>query len=499
MKKTYTISLGGRIFPLEEDAGNKLQAYIQTLENYYFKEEGGQEIMNDIEGRIAELLNEYMQAPAKEVITLADIERIISIMGNPDDIINEDHQEDYTKKQDRKLYRDNENKMIGGVAAGIATYLNVSVVLIRILFAILAIFYGITILVYIILWIAVPVAFTAKQKLEMKGEPINISNIEKNIRNNIDEIKNGKLQDFLQKITGIISAIAQGLGKVILKTGEILLKIVSGIILVVTVIILLSFVFSFFSICGTPWNLHAFGLSVFMTGASAILVKISIFLIVLCPLFLLTWLTSRFLFNFKNRYTIIPFTLLVLWITGIAIAIYIGLSQMGNFSEHSKDASVTPITVSPNKCLVVKINPRYSKWGNYSIMGIRYSGTPQDQTIYMSPNIKFAVSQKQTPEVSVIKEAHGFSPEDALQNTQSVDFNWSYKNDTLWIDNNFKINRLWRANKLNMTIWLPEDQKIYLDSSFDNGNVTGYRSPWQADGYFKIGPNGLEPIEKIQE
>lgn len=500
MKKTYTISLAGRIFPLEEDAGNKLQTYIQTLENYYFKEDDGQEIMNDIEGRIAELLSEYMQTPAKEVITLADIEKVIGIMGNPDDIISEDYHEDHTRKQGRKLYRDCDNKVIGGVAAGIATYLNVSVAFIRILFAILAIFYGITILIYIILWIAVPAAFTAKQKLEMKGEPINISNIEKNIKNNINEIKNGKLQDFFQKITDVISVIVQGLAKVILKTAKILLKIASGIILVISIIILLSFIFSFFSLSGIPWNIHTFGLSVFMDGLSAVLLKIAIFLIIACPFSLLIWLTSRYLFCFKSKSTVIPFTFLAFWITGIVLASYVGLTQMGNFSECSKDVTVTPINVSPDKCLVVKIDPGYNKWENNSIFGIRYNDAPQGKAIYLSPVIKFAASSTQTSEVSVIKEAKGFSASDAFQNAQSADFNWYCKNDTLSIDNHFKTNRLWRDNTLNITIRLPENQRIYIDSSSDREKSSGYwRGSWQADGYYRMGPNGLEPEEKTQK
>ena len=89
MKKTYTISIGGQIFHTEEDAGDKLQAYIQTLEKHYFQEEGGQEIMNDIENRIAELLQEATQKQNTEVVTLEDIQQVIQILGNPDDIISE--------------------------------------------------------------------------------------------------------------------------------------------------------------------------------------------------------------------------------------------------------------------------------------------------------------------------------------------------------------------------------------------------------------------------
>lgn len=179
MKKTYTISIGGQIFHTEEDAGDKLQAYIQTLEKHYFQEEGGQEIMNDIENRIAELLQEATQKQNTEVVTLEDIQQVIQILGNPDDIISEDYTETVKEKTPRKLYRDLDRNMLGGVAAGIATYFHISLAFVRFLFLLLTFFYGVTFIVYIILWIVLPPALTAKQKLEMKGEKINILNIEK--------------------------------------------------------------------------------------------------------------------------------------------------------------------------------------------------------------------------------------------------------------------------------------------------------------------------------
>ena len=129
MKKTYTISIGGQIFHTEEDAGDKLQAYIQTLEKHYFQEEGGQEIMNDIENRIAELLQEATQKQNTEVVTLEDIQQVIQILGNPDDIISEDYTETVKEKTPRKLYCDLDRNMLGGVAAGIGVVLRVCIML----------------------------------------------------------------------------------------------------------------------------------------------------------------------------------------------------------------------------------------------------------------------------------------------------------------------------------------------------------------------------------
>lgn len=161
MKKTYNINLNGQVFCIDDDACLKLQAYISTLENHYLKEEGGREIMTDIENRIAELLKENLGERCKQVVMKEDIDRIIRIMGSPDIII-DGNTKNGTEPIKRKLYRNSDGSVLGGVASGIATYFDISTAWIRIAFVVLAFFYGVTILAYIILWIAIPAAGTSR-------------------------------------------------------------------------------------------------------------------------------------------------------------------------------------------------------------------------------------------------------------------------------------------------------------------------------------------------
>lgn len=117
MKKTYTINLSGKIFHIDEDALEKLQEYINTLKTYYTQEEDGNEIMDDIENRIGELFTENLKGQFREVITLDDVDQVIATMGTPDDIIDEDEQpRKSAPKQAKKLYRNPDNKVLGGVA-----------------------------------------------------------------------------------------------------------------------------------------------------------------------------------------------------------------------------------------------------------------------------------------------------------------------------------------------------------------------------------------------
>lgn len=123
MKKTYTINLSGKIFHIDDDALDKLQHYINTLKTHYSREEDGNEIMEDIENRIGELFSEYLKGQFREVITIDDVEKVITTMGAPADIIDEDEEpQKATPKQARKLYRDPDNRVLGGIAGGMAAY-----------------------------------------------------------------------------------------------------------------------------------------------------------------------------------------------------------------------------------------------------------------------------------------------------------------------------------------------------------------------------------------
>ena len=188
MNKTININLAGLVFHINEDAFEILKNYLNTLKNHFKNEEGGDEILKDIEGRISELFTKRMVK--KEAISLTDINEVITIMGDPsqyDDKIeqeqsqeSQDKEEDLRKGKRRKVFRDEEDRMIGGVCRGMAHYFDINVLFCRIIFI------GILFLIgpgapflYIMFWIALPSAKTTAEKLEMKGERVNINNIEK--------------------------------------------------------------------------------------------------------------------------------------------------------------------------------------------------------------------------------------------------------------------------------------------------------------------------------
>jgi phage shock protein PspC (stress-responsive transcriptional regulator) len=174
MKKIININLSGMVIPIEDSAYESLKRYIESLRQYFATEEDKDEIINDIESRIAELMNEKVKK-GSAAITDADIEEIIGSMGRVEDFEKTDAEEKTTtskqssgayaqteqaapKRAKGRLYRDSSDKFIGGVCAGIANYMNVDPAIVRLLFAIITFGgFGMGILIYVLLWIILPV------------------------------------------------------------------------------------------------------------------------------------------------------------------------------------------------------------------------------------------------------------------------------------------------------------------------------------------------------
>lgn len=187
MNKTVTINIAGFVYHIDEDAYNKLDSYLNAVRGS-IQQDGEEEIISDIEGRIGELFSERVDQQTG-VIRMNHVDEIINIMGKPEDYIIDDevpNQQHYaTIKQAKKIYRDGEKRILGGVCSGLGHYLNVDPVWIRIIFVLLFFLYGISILVYLILWIVIPKARNTSEILEMLGEPVTISNIEKRFKDGV--------------------------------------------------------------------------------------------------------------------------------------------------------------------------------------------------------------------------------------------------------------------------------------------------------------------------
>ncbi|PUB26698.1 phage shock protein C (PspC) family protein [Elizabethkingia sp. YR214] len=186
MNKTLSIGLAGFSFTIEEHAYIKLNDYLAALRRSMEPEEAN-EVMQDIEMRIVEIFKTRLGK--REVVNDEDVEAIIALIGTPEQI--DEQEQEYTSKEksgssrasgsgfsrDKQLFRDPETKMIGGVSGGLAGYLGVDIVWIRLAFVLLLFAKGFGALIYIILWIVVPKAKTAGDFLKMRGKPLNFDNL----------------------------------------------------------------------------------------------------------------------------------------------------------------------------------------------------------------------------------------------------------------------------------------------------------------------------------
>ena len=197
MKKTLTVNISGIVFHIDEDAYFVLNDYLNSIRRHFAREKGGDEIFADIETRIAEMLGDRI-GDKRQVVTLEDVQEVIGRIGQPDEF-GEDFSEGNKHSNSgstyqqipKRLYRDPDNTMIAGICGGLGAYFHTDPLWFRILFIVITFAgFGTPILVYLVLWIAVPEAKTAAERLSMRGEPVNLSNIEDNIGQEINNLKN---------------------------------------------------------------------------------------------------------------------------------------------------------------------------------------------------------------------------------------------------------------------------------------------------------------------
>lgn len=348
MKKTLTVNLGGTVFHIDEDAYRLLDNYLSNLKLHFRKQEGAEEIVNDIENRISELFSEKISA-GSQVITIADVEEVIARMGKPEELAGEE--EDEAKKTSahantsrttvhRRLYRDPDNKVLGGVLGGLAAYLGWDPTLVRLItFVILICGYGTLIPVYIVCWLLIPEARTAAEKLSMRGEDVTIENIGKTVTDGFERVANGvnnyvnsgKPRTFLQKLGDVLVSIAG----FFLKACLIVLALVCSPVLFVLAIIFVALVIAAVAVAigggaALYEMLPAVDWSPLMVSSPmmAIMGSIAGVALVGIPLIGIVYAILRPLFHWSPMATGLKWSLLILWILAMVIFI-INLSHLG--------------------------------------------------------------------------------------------------------------------------------------------------------------------------
>ena len=249
MKKTLTVNLGGTVYHIDEDAYVLLDNYLNNLKYHFRTEPDADEIVRDMENRIAELFSEYI-SHGQQVITIENVEEVIARMGKPEEINSEsdsstDADDSYRASDNgespkRRLFRNPDDKILGGVVSGLAAYFGWDVAWTRIVVLVCGIFLHGFILAYIIAWIIIPMARTATEKLQMKGEPVNMENIGKTVTDGFekmnDYVHSDKPRSFVEKLGNIFFSV---LGFIV-KLAFVILAICCAPVVIVGLIVLFA-------------------------------------------------------------------------------------------------------------------------------------------------------------------------------------------------------------------------------------------------------------------
>ena len=348
MKKTLTVNLGGTVFNIDDDAYRLLDNYLSNLKMHFRKEAGADEIVDDIERRISELFAEKLSA-GSQVITIADVEEVIARMGKPEDMEAEGESASADSGSTstgggygagawnsntaygttrRRLYRNPDDKMLGGVISGMAAYLGWDVTLLRLLLLVILICgVGTLIPVYIVCWLIIPEARTAAEKLSMRGEAVTVENIGKTVTDGFEKVANGvndymrsdKPRTFLQKLGDGLVMIAGWFLKICL----VIFAIICSPILFVFGVVFVALLFAAITVAvgGGAALISHFPMADLVLSTSplsAIVMYIAGILLVGIPLVSLVWAIFSQIFKWQPMNSGLKWTLVILWIVSAA-------------------------------------------------------------------------------------------------------------------------------------------------------------------------------------
>lgn len=333
MKKTLTVNLGGTVFHIDEDAYRLLDNYLSNLKIHFRKEAGADEIIDDIERRISELFAEKLIA-GSQVITITDVEEVIARMGKPEDMEAENDSEPSVGNATRttihrRLYRNPDDKLLGGVISGMAAYLGWDVTLLRLLLLVVLICgVGTLIPVYIVCWLVIPEARTAAEKLSMRGEAVTVENIGKTVTDGFEKVANGvndymksdKPRTFLQKLGDALVMVAGWFFKICL----VIFAIICSPLLFVFGVVFVALLFAavMVAIGGGAALISmfpTFDVILPTSPLSAIVMYIAGILLVGIPLVSLVWAIFSQIFKWQPMASGLKWTLVILWIVSAAV------------------------------------------------------------------------------------------------------------------------------------------------------------------------------------
>lgn len=514
MKKTFSININGLLFNIDEDAFEKLSNYLKTLKKHFKNTEGGDDIVNDIEARIAELLKAKLN-DIQQIIGIDDVDAVIETLGQPFEMDEESENTHQSARQNpfkKRLFRDPDNQIIAGVASGLAAYFSIDATIVRLLFVLSILIGGVGIVIYLTLWILTPLALTTAEKLEMEGVNVDIHTIEKKVREELASLGN-RLQDFTNEAGDVFKkkskASANGLnsfGQFIGKVLHVFLRIVGIIVGIVFLIIGIALSISMAAtILGLipaiqvdEFTLEAISLPTFLntylfsTSFGAIL-NISLFVVIAIPVIALLFNGVRLIFNFgRQRY--LGLVTLIIWVLASVVAVTLSVETFKQFKTESNQEITNRLDSVRNDTLNLAIyNQEFYKTLDENLAG---SITIDHETVlistedkfYGNPDIRFAKAKGDVFELVVRSSARGETAEKASKRLENTRHYFEVKDNTLYLDPYFTLalNEKWRDQEVLFEIRVPRGKTLHIEKEVRNYFQWHYwhHSRWSMSGHY---------------
>ncbi|PHR74106.1 MAG: transcriptional regulator [Lutibacter sp.] len=535
MNKTININLGGLFFHIDENAYQKLNRYLNAIRKSLSDDpQGRDEIIKDIELRISELLTDKI-VDERQVISESDIEAIIGIMGQPEDYNVDEElftEQPYTqkrKKASKKLYRDIDDKFLGGVASGTAHYIGIEPIWSRIFWLIMAFGFGFGFLAYPLLWILLPKAESTSEKLEMEGERVNIDNIERKIREEFDSLSvhvkdgAGEISDKIKEGTDVVKKkygnksksglqeLLDTFGSILITLLKVFAKFIGVLIIFVSAITLLSLVIGAFSwgsleFLGFGEEFLQYPSEIFHSTLPYWLIVLFVFVAVAIPFVLLFMLGLKILSNNTKSFSkVTSLTLLALWIISILGLIFSGIDISSKYKYHEYKSTTEDLEITATDTL------RISMIGNKDYKDLKYRNNNQLRVItdngskkVFSSDVDIDIRKSDTNSayIKIRKGARGPNSETANDNASKLEYQFKLDGNRLTLNNYFlnEDRRSFIDQEVDVILYLPEGYHIYLDKStrrylYDVDNVQDLYDRSMTNHYYIMGENELDCLD----
>lgn len=525
MNKTVNINLANVLFHIDEGAYNKMRLYLESIKRSFANTPGSDEILADIEARIAELFHDKLENE-RQVITQKEVDEVIAIMGQPEDyMVDEDIFEDEPKssrseerRRVKKLYRDTELKYVAGVSSGLAHYVGIDPIWVRLLWVVLTVGSGGGfILLYGLLWILIPEAATTSQKLDMRGEDINISNIERKVKEGFDDVaekvKNVDYSEVGNKVKTGGKTFFDTIGDIIMFFFKIFGKFIGIILVIVGAATIIGMFIGMLTVGTLDW-IHVPGIDGVIdnvTEAPVWLMSLMFFFAIGIPFFFLLYLGLKILVNnLKSIGNIAKFSLLGLWLISIITLIVLGVREAASHAFTGSTTTENELYLENTKdTLNIQLvsSELYDQREHMRMDDMIMIYDNDGNEVLLSDDVRFHLkkSQDSSIRISVRKEANGPSFNEARGTAEKIDYSYRMSGTTLLLNDFLTANDNSKFNDqdVRVNLYLPVGTIIkYTPSSSRNWTVraeTDRSSGSLKDFVWKMGIDGVLQCQECPE